>query len=165
MITYMRLNKRKLLLSAFFFWPLLSCFISWLLLKVVTLRRGMLKMIYPWCRGIYWDILLLLPLLTTTAISPLLPRYPCERTKVPPGRTTTYTLKMTRATSSSVPPLAWSHRTLQVGGGEQGWVYGETWMRRDLGQWDRRKRMVEGGERSGLPAGRRAWSPGFSTGV
>lgn len=33
-------------------------------------------------------------------------------------------------------------------------------MRRDLGQWDRRKRMVEGGERSGLPAGRRAWSPG-----
>lgn len=57
---------------------------------------------------------------TITVIFPLLPRYSCESIKMPPGRTTTSTLKMTRATSSSVATLAWSHRTLQVRGGEQG---------------------------------------------
>lgn len=70
---------------------------------------------------------------TTTVMSPV--SYlacSCEHTKVPSRRPTTSALKMTRATGSSVATLAWSHRTLQVRGGEQGefmrrpgWV--DTW--------------------------------------
>lgn len=83
---------------------------------------------------------------TITMIFPLLPRYSCESIKMLPGRTTTSTLKMTRATSSSVATLVWPHRALPVKGGEQGWVYGESWMRRDLGQWAQGK---ENGRRRG----------------